>query len=442
MTAKLVFGWRGDTVPLENEELRRYNWFSLYLNYSKTNIMAELTVQSRTRINSIDILRGLVMVIMALDHVRDFFHKTVVVGGASVATNPTDLTTTTPDLFFTRWITHFCAPIFVFLAGASAWMMSAKRTKAELSIFLIKRGFWLVLVEVIIITLGWTFNPLFNFIILQVIWAIGISMILLGLVVNLPFKVILVLGLIIVFGHNLLDYPGISKGLQGSFLADLLYFSRFSIYYFDSNHLMLIVYSFVPWWGLMMLGYCFGKFFMSFTDAAKRRKTLLMMGFGLLVLFVILRLINNYGDPVPWSTQPRGSVFSFLSFINVNKYPPSLDFLCITIGGGLIMLSLLEGAKNRVTDFFRVYGRVPMFYYILHFYIIHLFVVIVFYASGYPNSQIVSTKSPFLFRPPDFGFPLYGVYAVWIIVVLILYPLCKKYDRYKSTHQQWWLSYV
>lgn len=168
------------------------------------------------------------------------------------------------------------------------------------------------------------------------------------------------------------------------------------------------------------------------------------MGSGLLVLFVALRFINLYGDPVAWSTHPRGAVFSFLSFININKYPPSLDFLCITIGTGMILLAILEGVKNKVTDFFRIYGRVPMFYYILHFYIIHALVVIVFFVSGYSTSQIVTPNNPFLFRPSDFGFNLWGVYAVWTFVVLLLYPLCKKYDRYKTANasKKWWLSYL
>ncbi len=406
--------------------------------------MKELSITNRSRINSIDILRGVIMVIMALDHVRDFFHKIVVDGGSSVATGPTDLDTTTPILFFTRWITHFCAPIFLFLAGASAYLMSLKKSKAELSSFLIKRGVWLVLVEIIIITLGWTFNPLFNVIILQVIWAIGISMIILGLLIHLPFKIIFLIGFLIVFGHNLLDYPQVNNGLKGGFLADLLYFSNFSVYNIDKNHIVFIVYSFLPWTGVMLLGYCFGKLFSSSFSAEQRKKTLWWMGSGLLVLFVVLRFINLYGDPVAWSTHPRGAVFSFLSFVNVNKYPPSLDFLCITIGAGMILLAILEGVKNRVTDFFRIYGRVPMFYYILHFYIIHALVVIVFFVSGYSTSQIVTPNNPFLFRPSDFGFNLWGVYAVWAFVVLVLYPLCKKYDRYKTANasKKWWLSYL
>jgi uncharacterized membrane protein len=398
----------------------------------------------RYRINSIDILRGIVMVIMALDHVRDFFHNTILEDGSSVATGPTDLETTTPALFFTRWITHFCAPIFVFLAGTSAWLMKDKKTKAEISRFLLTRGFWLVLVEILIITLGWSFNPFYNVIILQVIWAIGISMILLGLLIHLPFPVILGIGLLIVFGQNLLDYPSVNKELKGGFLADLLYFSKFSAYSIDKNHIILIVYAFLPWTGVMILGYCFGKLFEPAVAPARRRKILLLMGTGLILLFIVLRLINRYGDPVPWSEQSRGDVFSFLSFININKYPPSLDFLSVTIGGGLIALPFLEQVAGPVTRFFRVYGRVPMFYYILHFYIIHMLVVIFFFIQGYSTDRIVVENNPFLFRPPEFGFGLAGVYAVWIFVVAVLYPLCRKYDRYKTANsgKKWWLQYI
>ena len=168
------------------------------------------------------------------------------------------------------------------------------------------------------------------------------------------------------------------------------------------------------------------------------------MGTALILIFVILRVINNYGDPVPWSAQPRGNVYTFLSFINVNKYPPSIDFLCLTIGVGLLVLSLLEGAKNTATEFFRIYGRVPMLYYILHFFLIHMLVVIFFFLQGFSSSQIVTPNNPFLFRPSDFGFNLWGVYGVWIFVVLALYPLCKKYDRYKTINssRKWWLSYL
>ena len=383
------------------------------------------------------------MVIMALDHVRDFFFKADVSGGgASVALDPTNLATTTPALFFTRWITHFCAPTFLFLSGTSVFLMGQTKTKSELSLFLIKRGFWLVLVELFIITLAWTFNPFYNLFILQVIWAIGISMILFGLIIQLPFWFIFFLGFVIVFGHNLLDYPGINKNLKGGWLADLVYFSNFSVYTISKNHLFLIVYAFLPWWGVMMLGYCFGKLYGKTFDAMRRRKMLLMMGTGLIFLFIIIRLLKGYGDPFPMSQQPRGTVFTVLSFFNVNKYPPSLAFLSMTLGAAMLLLMFLENIRNNVTDFFRIYGRVPMLYYILHLYIIHAVAVIVFFAQGFSTSEIVTKNNPFLFKPPGFGFGLVGVYAVWLFVFLVLYPVCRKYDRYKSTHRQWWVSYL
>lgn len=406
--------------------------------------MTELVARGRYRINSIDILRGIVMVIMALDHTRDFFHKVDLSQAADAAMDPTNINTTFPLLFFTRWITHFCAPIFVFLSGASAWLMSQKKTKKELSTFLLTRGIWLVIVEIVIITFGWTFNPHFNVFILQVIWAIGISMIIMGLIVWLPWKLILTLGLIIVFGHNLLDYPNISNDLKGSTTADLLYFSQFSPVIIDKTHVAIVVYAFLPWTGVMMLGYCFGKLFASSVDPVKRKKILWQMGLGLILLFIIFRFINGYGDPVKWGSSPRGSLYTFFSFINVNKYPPSLDFLCIMIGVGMIMLSLLETARNKLTEFFRVYGRVPMLYYILHFYLLHLILIVVFYAQGFGSKDIVPQGLPFYFKPNGIGFGLAGVYAVWIFVVAVLYFICKKYDRYKTANveKKWWLSYL
>jgi hypothetical protein len=194
----------------------------------------------------------------------------------------------------------------------------------------------------------------------------------------------------------------------------------------------------------MLLGYCFGKLFIAGTDPDIRIKKLIQLGSGLLLLFILLRVINVYGDPVPWAPHSRGNVFSFLSFININKYPPSLDFPCVTIGVGMLALAYFEKLQNKVTGIFNIYGRVPMFYYILHFYFIHILVVIVFFIEGFPVSKIVTENNPFLFRPPEFGFGLLGVYAVWIFIVAILYPLCKKYDRYKTANAQkkWWLRYL
>ncbi|MGB2733898.1 MAG: heparan-alpha-glucosaminide N-acetyltransferase domain-containing protein [Saprospiraceae bacterium] len=398
----------------------------------------------KNRIQSIDILRGLVMVIMALDHVRDFFFKADISdGGGSLATSPTDLDTTTPGLFFTRWITHFCAPIFLLLAGTSAYLITQKKPLKEVSLFLLKRGIWLVFVEIIIITFGWTFNPLFNVLILQVIWAIGISMILLSFIIYLPFSIIFLIGVLIVIGHNLLDYSIIKTALQGGFLSDLIYFANFSVYELGTNHMLMIVYAFLPWTGVMILGYCLGKIFENHVDAEKRKKYLWRGGVSLLLLFIIVRTLNGYGDPMPWGSHHRGGFFTFLSFINVNKYPPSLDFLSLTLGIGMLLLLMFENLQNKLTTVFNIYGRVPFFYYVLHFYIIHLIAVIIFFINGFASSQIVTPGSPFFFRPPELGYGLIGVYVIWIIVVLILYPMCKKYDIYKTSHikLKWWLRY-
>ena len=405
--------------------------------------MKELTA-ARNRIQSIDILRGLVMVIMALDHVRDFFYKADLGKAADAAMDPTNMQTTYPALFFTRWITHFCAPIFVFLAGTSVYLMCQRKSKKEVSLFLIKRGFWLVLVELIIVTFGWTFNPFFNVFILQVIWAIGVSMILLGLLVLLPYRVIFALGLLIVAGHNIMDYPSISSGLKGTILSDLLYFSNFSAYQLWEGHFFLIVYAFLPWTGVMLLGYCFGKLFQSGVDPLWRRKMLVRIGTALILLFIILRSTNLYGDPVTWSTQTRGPLYTFLSFLNLNKYPPSLLFLCMTIGPGILFLAFIEKIQNRFTKIMNVYGRVPMLYYIVHFYILHIIVVIVFYLQGFGTKDIVPEGLPFFFKPNGLGFGLLGVYVIWLLVVVLLYPICKKYDQYKTAHakEKWWLSYI
>ena len=406
--------------------------------------LAAAVPKSRYRIQSIDILRGIVMVIMALDHVRDFFYRPDISSGAasSVALDPTNPETTTPVLFFTRWITHFCAPAFIFLAGTSIFLMGQKKSKKELSWFLVKRGLWLVFVEIIIITFGWRFDPLYHLFFLQVIWAIGISMIIVGLLVYFPWQILLCLGLLVFFGHNLLNYPEIGDKLKGTLFADFAYFSNFNFVPLGSGRGAIIVYAFVPWTGLMLLGFCLGKLFTQHFDPARRKRILSLLGGGLILLFILVRYINQYGDPFRWEHQTRGGFYTFLSFLNVNKYPPSLDFLCLTIGVAILALALLEGVQNKITGIFRIYGRVPMFYYILHFYIIHLIVVIVFFVQGFSVSQIDSPGVLFYFKPATFGFGLPGVYAVWLFVVIVLYPLCKKYDRYKSTHDKWWLSYL
>ncbi len=373
------------------------------------------------------------MVIMALDHVRDFFHFQASTG------DPTNMSTTTPQLFFTRWITHFCAPIFVFLAGTSAYLSGTKKTKAESSSFLLKRGLWLIAVEIVLMSLIFTFNPFYNTIILQVIWSIGIGMVLLSFIIRLPMSVILVIGLSIVMLHNLLDYPEAARNGNIGFFWSLLHSRGFFKVF--PNHFLFVFYPFAPWFGVMCCGYCFGRIYERSFPELKRRKILLRLGSAIILFFVLVRFINIYGDPAPWSTQ-KNMVYTILSFLNTTKYPPSLLYLCMTLGPGILSLAFLEHVKSKVADFFTVFGRVPFFYYVIHFFYIHLLTLIVFFASGYTVKDAIPKKTPFLFRPDNFGYSLTIVYLIWIFVIISIYPLCKRYNKYKSTHNQWWLSYV
>lgn len=390
------------------------------------------------RIDSIDILRGIVMVIMALDHVRDFFH---IEGNTD---DPLNLATTTPILFFTRWITHFCAPVFVFLSGTSIYLQSLRKTKKQLSLFLIKRGLWLVVAEVLIVSLGLTFNPFYNFILLQVIWATGISMFLLGLIIHLPYKFILALGLIIVLGHNLLDIPEAAPGFKAGFWWDLFHHGQFAIYSFAPNHVIAIMYPFVPWLGLMLMGYCTGIFFTRQYQPEQRRKILIRLGISTIVFFVLVRFINIYGDPFAWAPQKNGFL-NFLAFIKAHKYPPSLLYMCMTIGPALLFLALIEKVQNGFTNTMRIYGRTAFFYYLIHFYLIHFICMILFFARGHSMQDAVNSMKnlPFMFTIPGEGYSLWVVYFIWLAVVISLYPLCKWYDQYKTSHREkWWLSYL
>lgn len=382
-----------------------------------------MTLQTKSRIESIDILRGIVMVIMALDHVRDYFHT----NGWTV--DPLDLHTTTPFLYFTRYITHFCAPTFVFLSGVSIYLQGLRKTKAQLSAFLLKRGLWLIFVELFIISFAWTFNPHFNTIPLGVIWAIGVSMVCLSLLIWLPYKAILGFGLFLVLCHNILDLPPIATQINPTFLLDLLHNGNWSSYPIGESHRILIAYPFLPWLGLMMMGYCCGLLYSPSFDSEKRKKWLTGMGLGLLVLFVLLRSGNIYGDPEKW-TEQRNGLYTFLSLIHIHKYPPSLLYMCVTIGIALLLLPHLESLKNYFSKTMRTFGRTAFFYYILHLYLIHGFAVVL-HAAHAKNANI----------PDSFALP--GVYLVWIAVVLCLYPLCKWYDGYKTNHKEkWWLSYL
>jgi uncharacterized membrane protein len=387
------------------------------------------------RIESIDLLRGVVMVLMALDHTRSYFHL------GALVNDPTDLATTTPIIFFTRFITHFCAPVFVFLAGTSAFLYGSRKTKPALSKFLFTRGLWLVFVEIIIMNIIWFFDIRYSTVLLQVIFAIGVSMIVLGILIYFPKTAILVLALIIIAGHNLLD--GIKMG--GKSFSSIIWYilHQYNLIEFSGKFVMIFEYPVLPWIGVMALGYCFGGFYIKDFDAAMRRKWLLRLGLGSIVLFFIIRSINIYGDPVPWTIQ-KNVTFTVLSFLNVTKYPPSLSFLLVTLGPALLFLFSTETFKNRITDFFLVFGRVPFFYYILHILFIHLFALLGLLITGGDWKIMILDEKDFTSGIlSNYGYPLWVAYLIWIGIVLLLYPLSKKYMIYKASNKdKWWLSYL
>jgi uncharacterized membrane protein len=375
------------------------------------------------------------MVIMALDHCRDYFHS------VALTQDPLDLSTTTPFLYFTRWITHFCAPTFLFLSGVSAWLQSGRKTKKELSAFLITRGLWLVLIDLTIITLGTTGDIHFNYFIIQTLWAIGISMAILGVMIWLPFYAILFTGLVIVLGHNTIDFAEANHQGDYPFWWQILH--RQGNVHLWGSHSLFIFYPFLSWCGLMMLGYCCGKIYTTY-ETEQRNKILFRIGIVLLVLFAVLRFTNVYGDPLHWSVQ-KNAVYTFLSFMNVQKYPPSLLYMCATIGCSLIFLSLVKNTGSRFAKIFIVYGRVPMFYYIIHFYVLCSINICLYLSHGHSIAEGLKgvPGMPWKFVVPGEGYSLGIVYLVWITVVVALYPLCKWYDTYKTKHKEkWWLSYL
>jgi len=375
------------------------------------------------------------MIIMALDHVRDYLFRD------SFFYDPLDLKQTSGVLFFTRWITHFCAPIFMLLAGTSAFMIGQKKSKKELSVFLIKRGLWLVFLEMIIVNLGWNFNISFPMFLFITIWALGICMIVLAGLIHLPKAAILIFCIIVIGGHNLLDNVHVTGNTLPAFGWALLHEQQF----FTWQHKMWLVgYPLVPWIGVMPLGYLMGQWFAKGYDATKRTKNLRYTGTAAVLLFILLRWSNFYGDPVPWTTQAT-PFRTFLSFLDVNKYPPSLLYLLITLGPALLILSIAEKWKGRIVDIVSVYGRVPMFYYLIHIYLIHLIAVVASAIMPGQDWHKWFLQQPIWFTTElkGYGFSLPVAYLVWIAIVLLLYPLCKMYDRYKQLHKdKWWLSYL
>lgn len=385
----------------------------------------------KTRIESIDLLKGLVMIIMALDHVRDYFHY------SGFFFDPTDPIKTTLPIYFTRFITNFCAPAFSFLAGLSAFMVGKRKSKNELSQFLIKRGLWLIFAEIVILRFAWQFDSNFSFLGLQVIWVLGISMIFLAWLIHLPLNYLLVFSCICIFGHNLLDTVHFDGSMLWSFIHEQHFFPNIA------NRTIVFAYPILPWFAVMSLGYYFGSFYDSSIEPQRRKKIFNIIGISAWILLLILRFTNIYGNLLPREYYGNFSE-NLISFLNLTKYPPSLSFLLLTLGATLLFLANTEKLKGRIVDFFCVFGRVPFFYYIIHVYLIHLFALIAAQVTGFGWKTMI-LKTPVWLSPDlkGYGFSLPIVYLVWIGLIVILYPICKKFDRYKQGNKdKWWLSYL
>jgi uncharacterized membrane protein len=382
------------------------------------------------RIPSLDRLRGLVMILMALDHVRGFWGFT--------AYDPTDLAQTTPELFLTRWVTHFCAPVFVFLAGSSAWLYRGNRrvSARRLSWFLATRGMWLIFIELTIVTFSWRFS--LDVLMLQVIWALGCSMLFLAALVFLPIWCIVVVGLTLVLAHNLFD--GVSSESFGDWgwLWSVLHVQQFmpwdSVAGLDG---VIIVYPLVPWLGVMALGYSFGAVLQM--PAERRDALALRIGLYLIAAFLVLRGFNLYGDPRPWISSGRGEIYTSLSFFNTTKYPPSLLYLAMTLGPAIALIPLLERWHGGIADKVTVFGRAPFFFYLIHLPVIHLTVSIWWGISfGAAEFDRFDASS----WPSDYSPSLIRVYAVWLLIVVLLYFPCRWFVSVRERRKDWWLSYL
>lgn len=396
------------------------------------------SLSGRARLDSVDFVRGIVMVVMALDHVRDFFHF------YAKSFDPLDPSKTWTALFFTRWATHFCAPTFVFLAGTGAFLSTRRgKTKAELARFLLTRGLWLVLLELTLVRLGWFFNFDYHLMMVQVIWAIGWSLVVLAGLVFLPTRVIAAVGLALILLHNLFD--GLSADSFGPLRWLWVVLHEQNILMPWPGFAVFVAYPLVPWVGVTAVGYAFGSLLT--LERGRRRRTLLTIGGAAVVLFVLLRAANVYGDPTPWSVQARGAWYTCLSFLNTQKYPPSLLFLLMTLGPSIIAVALFdrEGGPGRLARPFVVFGRVPLFYYLLHVPLIHLVAVIFAYVKyGRAEWLFINWPPPGApqLEPPGYGYDLWVVYLVWLGVVAALYPLCRWFAGVKRRRRDAWLSYL
>jgi uncharacterized membrane protein len=385
------------------------------------------SLPARLRVESVDILRGIVILLMALDHVREYVG---IVRGL-------DAPLTSWPYFFTRWATHFCAPTFFFLAGTSAWLsLGGRRTTRQLSAFLVTRGLWLIVAEVTIVSFGWCFNlryPWESGCGLQVIWALGASMIVLAALVWLPIGLTACLGFLLVTSHNLLDV--VQPHDLGAW-SNLWYVLHVQGMIHVGAFNLFIAYPLIPWIGVMALGYAFGAVFTLPRD--DRRDAMLQLGLAIGLMFIIARAVNEYGDPHPWSPQPT-ALATVLSFLNTSKYPPSLSYLLMTLGPAIAALGCLERVDGPVSRAFAAFGRVPFFFYVVHIYVIHALSVGTGWLQGFSFAAMLDG---FFSLPAGFGVPLGGVYAIWVAVVVSLYPLCRWFAEVKARSRSAWLSYL
>lgn len=383
---------------------------------------------STPRVTSIDTVRGVVMILMALDHVRDFF--------GTPGVSPTDLAQTTVPLFLTRWITHLCAPVFFLLTGTGAFLSLGRKSIPELSRFLLTRGVWLVLLEITVVRcLGFQFNVDYQVTMLVVIWALGWAMIVLAALVWLPVSAVLLFGVAMIAGHNLLDGVRSTHPLWVLLHTPGLVVNR-------PGFVVFAAYPLIPWIGVTAVGYGLGQIYK--WSMERRRAFLLRVGFALTAAFVVLRAINVYGDPAPWASQASGAL-TVVSFLNLTKYPPSLLFLLMTLGPALLLLRALEDGTPRVMRPAVTFGRVPLFYFLLHLPLIHLLAVIVCYAQN--GAAYWMFRSPDLSAypftaPPGWGLSLPVIYLLWLLVVVLLYPPCVWFAAVKQRRPDAWLSYV
>lgn len=382
---------------------------------------------ARPRLDAIDWLRGLVMVIMVLDHTRDYL------GASSV--NPREVNDAA--LFLTRWITHFCAPVFVFLAGVSAFLYASRgRSKGEISRFLLTRGLWLVFVELVVMRFAWTFSVQVDFMFLQVIWAIGVSMITLAGLVYLPRKAIAVFALVMIAGHNLLDGIRAESFGAASWLWMMLHEPGFV--HPSEGKTLFMLYPLIPWIGVMAAGYVFGPIMLM--EARQRRKWTFSLGLGATLLFVGLRAANVYGDPAAWSPQDNW-LATLLAFINCEKYPPSLLFLTMTLGPALMALAGVNELKGKLARMVVTIGRTPFLFYVVHAFLIHAVAVIVAHAL-YGDTAWLFRGMPPMAKPENYGLGLPVIYAAWLAILVMLYPLCHWFAEVKQRRKDWWLSYL